>query len=395
MAIVAILAALGCLIAFRSSGKKTTMALNTARVERGDLSVAVTATGTIEPIVLVEVGTQVSGVIDKIYVDYNSVVKKGEILAELDKKLLQSELENAQANLQSREVDFKQQQRNYARMKELWQKQAISKTDWEEAETSYETARLSVTSSQAAVLKAQTNLGYATISSTIDGVVVSRDVEEGQTVASSFNTPTLFTIANDLTKMRVIADVDEADIGGVKEGQRVVFTVDAFPNDEFEGTVVQVRLQATVTSNVVTYEVVIDAPNPDLKLMPGLTASVSIYTLEADDMLTIPSRALRFTPDPGLLADAGEWQIEQPSGKPSGGQRTVWVKSGNALVPKAVTLGMTDGISTAVLEGLSEGEEVVTGIGPGMTARATDAPGSGETSPFMPTPPGGGRNNRR
>ncbi len=252
------------------SNRKTSITLTTAKVEKGNISTSVTATGTVEPITLVEVGTQVSGVISKIYVDFNSEVKAGQILAELDKRLLSSELENANATLQSRQVDLDLQKKNYDRQKMLWEKQAISKVDWENAESTYKTAQLAVTSSRAAVLKAETNLGYATITSTIDGVVVSRAVEEGQTVAASFSTPTLFTIANDLTKMRVIANVDEADIGGVKEGQRVSFNVDAFPDDQFEGKVVQVRLEATTTSNVVTYEVVIDAPNPDLKLKPGL-----------------------------------------------------------------------------------------------------------------------------
>lgn len=440
--LIAIIAVV-CLIYFWPSGKKSTYTLSTVRAERGDLSIVVTATGTVEPIVLVEVGTQVSGVIDKIYVDFNSVVKRGDVLAELDKMLLKSELQTARANLQSREVDFQQQQRNYARMQELWEKKAISKTDWENAQVSYETAKLSVTSSQAAVLRAETNLGYATISATIDGVVISRAVEEGQTVAASFSTPTLFTIANDLTKMRVIANVDEADIGGVREGQRVVFTVDAFPGDEFQGKVVQVRLQATTTSNVVTYEVVIDAPNPDLKLMPGLTASVNIYTVEATDVLLVPARALRFTPDPeqfrhmpGITLEAGD-ALSGPASAPAGtearpgtsaaapggrnasapagapadanapganvpgtnvpgtpvigapGQRPhrLWVKSGGTVSPRTVTVGITDGINTEILSGIEEGTEVVTGVVASGGARPAGA--STEASPFMPRRPGG------
>lgn len=374
------------------SRKEVPVTLSTAKVEKGDIATSITATGTIEPITLVEVGTQVSGVISKLYVDYNSVVKAGQVLAELDKRLLSSELENANATLQSRQVDLDLQKKNYDRQKMLWEKQAISRVDWENAESAYKTAQLAVTSSRAAVLKAQTNLGYATITSTIDGVVVSRAVEEGQTVAASFNTPTLFTIANDLTKMRVIANVDEADIGGVKEGQRVSFTVDAFPNDEFEGKVIQVRLEATTTSNVVTYQVVIDAPNPDLKLKPGLTANVNIYTLEEKDVILIPSKALRFNPDLELMKSIKDLTIGGPAqpASPDKAKKVVWIKSGNSLTPKPVTLGATDGIHTEIIEGLNIGEEVATGIAQGMNNTAEEK-SSGESSPFMPQRPGGNK----
>lgn len=375
--------------------KSTTIALTTAKIEKGDLSTAVTATGTIEPITLVEVGTQVSGVISKIYVDYNSEVKAGQILAELDKRLLISELENANANLQTRQVELDLQKLNYDRQKGLWEKQAISKVDWENAESTYKTAQLAVTSSKAAVLKAQTNLGYATITSTIDGVVVSRAVEEGQTVAASFSTPTLFTIANDLTKMRVIANVDEADIGGVKEGQRVSFTVDAFPEDQFNGKVVQVRLEATTTSNVVTYEVVIDAPNPDLKLKPGLTASVNIYTMEEKDALLVPSKALRFNPDPEILKSIKDLTIAEPPAKDPDvkdkTKRVVWVKTGNTISPQFISIGMTDGINTAVTNGINIGEEVVTGISSKTNGVIPEEKTNGESSPFMPQRPGGNK----
>ena len=377
-------------------GQKSQMKLDTAKAEKGDISTSVTATGTVEPITLVEVGTQVSGVISKLYVDYNSVVKKGDILAELDKNILQSELENAQATLQTKQVELANTERTYNRQKELWNKQAISKADWETAETNYKTAKLAVTSSGAAVLKARTNLGYATIYSTIDGVVISRAVEEGQTVAASFSTPTLFTIANDLTKMRVIANVDEADIGGVKEGQRVSFTVDAYPDDQFEGKVVQVRLEATTTSNVVTYEVVIEAPNPDLKLKPGLTASVNIYTMEESGILLVPAKALRFNPDTELMKGMKDIQVGQPvtvdAKNPK--QKVVWVKSGNSLSAHLVTIGVTDGVHTSITQGLSGGEEVVTGLSQNQKGEVSAvAQAGGESSPFMPKPPGG--NNKK
>ncbi|MBD8346607.1 efflux RND transporter periplasmic adaptor subunit [Dysgonomonas sp. HGC4] len=393
--IIAAVIVIACgLYFFLPGSKKSATVLDTAKVEKGDVSTSVTATGTIEPIKLVEVGTQVSGVISKIYVDFNSVVKKGDILAELDKNLLNSELENAQANLMTNKIELEHEQRNYDRQKGLWEKQAISKVDWENAQTSYETAKYAVTSSKAAVFKAQTNLGYATISSTIDGVVISRAVEEGQTVAASFSTPTLFTIANDLTKMRVIANVDEADIGGVVEGQRVSFTVDAYPNDDFDGKVVQVRLEATTTSNVVTYEVVIDAPNPDLKLKPGLTASVNIYTMEEKDVLKVPSKALRFMPNPDLSKEIKDLVVEHPiqTDPKNKNQKLVWVKSDNKLSARLITVGVSDGILVMVKEGLNEGDVIVTGISQkatkGAEPEATAA--NGESSPFMPKRPGGG-----
>ncbi len=376
----------GAVFVFFPKGNKQGLALATEKVKKGNLTTTVTATGTVEPITLVEVGTQVSGVISKIYVDFNSVVKAGQVLAELDKRMLSSELETAQATLKAKEVEYQQQQRNYNRNKELWEKQAISKSDWEDVQTAYETAKLAVTSSKAAVFKSQTNLGYATIYSTIDGVVVSRAVEEGQTVAASFSTPTLFTIANDLTKMRVIANVDEADIGQVKEGQKVVFTVDAYPNDEFEGKVVQVRLEATTTSNVVTYEVVIDAPNPDLKLKPGLTANVNIYTLEENNVLLIPAKAMRFSPDKDVIGQIEGIGIEQNSDI-STGKKSVWIKSGNSIKQKNISVGTSDGINIQVLDGLNEGDEVVTGVTQKADPTAASESG-GESSPFMPKPPG-------
>lgn len=369
----------------RGSKNATKFILDTEKITRRDISTSVTATGTVEPIRLVEVGTQVSGVISNIYVDYNSIVKKGDVLAELDKKLLVSELETAQANLDSKQVEFDNSQKNYVRQKRLWEKQAISKADWEEAEASYEVDKLAVTSSKAAVLRANTNLGYATIFSTIDGVVISRAVEEGQTVAASFSTPTLFTIANDLTKMRVIADVDEADIGGVVEGQRVTFTVDAFPDDEFQGSVVQVRLEAVTTSNVVTYEVVIDAPNPDLKLKPGLTANIVIYTLEEKNVKTIPSRALRFTPDELILSQLNE-DVILTNNTADNQSKRVWVKEGNNIFAKNVVLGVSDGIRTELISGLSDNDEIVVGITQKETSAVVN--NSGETSPFMPQRPG-------
>jgi HlyD family secretion protein len=302
--IVAVIA-IGAYFLLQGGKTKDRMTLETGKVVRNSINTMVTATGTVEPITVVEVGTQVSGIIDKIYVDFNSQIKKGQLLAEMDKVTLQSELASKQSALASSKTEYEYQQKNFARSKTLYEKKLISDTDYETAVYNYEKAKNTYEGNKADLVKVKRNLGYATITSPIDGVVISRAVEEGQTVAAGFSTPTLFTIANDLTQMEVIANVDEADIGQVEEGQRVSFTVDAYPNDVFEGQVTQVRLEATTTSNVVTYEVVINAPNPDLKLKPGLTANITIYTLERTNILTVPSKALRFVPDASLLEPLG------------------------------------------------------------------------------------------
>ena len=294
--IIAIAVIVGAFFFFRSGDKKVTT-YETVELKKGSINNTVTATGTIEPITKVDVGTQVSGTISHIYVDYNSVVTKGQLLAELDRKLLEAELKSEMANLKSSKSEFEYQDKNFKRLHQLHEKNLISETEYEEALYQYEKAQQAYEKAQATLVKAQSNLDYATIYSPIDGVVLSREVEEGQTVAASFETPTMFTIANDLIKMQVIADVDEADIGQVLEGQRVTFTVDAFPDDTFEGDVTQVRLNPTTESNVVTYEVVIDAPNPELKLKPGLTANITVYTMEKNDILLAPLKAFRFTPE--------------------------------------------------------------------------------------------------
>lgn len=360
--------------------------VETAKAARGTIANMVTATGTVEPITQVEVGTQVSGIISKIYVDYNSVVKKGQLIAELEKTLLESDLKSKEADFASSKTEYDYQLKNYSRSKTLHEKQLVSDTEYENATYLFEKARSAYEKNQADLVKVRTNLNYAMIYSPIDGVVLSRAVEEGQTVAASFSTPTLFTIANDLTKMRVIADVDEADIGQVETGQRVSFTVDAFPNDVFEGEVTQVRLEATTTSNVVTYEVVVNAPNPELKLKPGLTANITIYTLEKKNILTVPSKAFRYTPDQAILGENMTVMEEAGGHKDSGAQRSVWIKEGQTLRKKTVTVGITNGLLIEITDGLTEGEEVITGMEtPGATVAVKAA--EGESSPFMPKRP--------
>ena len=369
------------LIARPSKGPK--VLLETAPISHITIRNSVTATGTVEPVTQVEVGTQVSGIIDKLYADYNDQVKAGQLIAEMDKVTLQAELESAQAQLASSKTEYEYQTKNYARTKTLHEKQLVSDAEYDQAFYLYETARNAYEQSQAAMVKVKRNLGYATITSPIDGVVISRAVEEGQTVAAGFETPTLFTIANDLTQMQVVADVDEADIGQVADGQRVQFSVDAYPDDTFEGTVLQVRLEATTESNVVTYEVVIDAPNPDLKLKPGLTANVTIFTLEKDDALAVPTKALRFVPDGELLAARGLRAEAAAEAEP--GKRELWVKQGTTLVPRYVTAGSASGELTEIVDGLNDGEEVAVCL----TAERTEPEAAAERSPFMPAPPGG------
>ena len=324
-------------------------------VKTETLQNSVTATGTIEAVTSVTVGTQVSGIVNKLYVDYNSQVKKGQVIAELDKTNLLSELNTAKANLASATSNLSYQAANMNRYQTLYKKGLVSADEYENALLTYRQAKEQVASSKENVQKAQTNLGYATITSPIDGTVISKSVEEGQTVAASFNTPELFTIAKDLTNMQVVANVDEADIGGVKEGDRVTFTVDAYPDDTFEGTVKQVRLEATTTNNVVTYEVVISAPNADLKLKPGLTANVTIYTQERSGVLAVANKALRFTPTKETVGK--DMKIVDCKGK-----NKVWTLSDKTLTAHPVTIGQTDGIHTEIIKGIRKGQKIVTEI---------------------------------
>lgn len=325
------------------------------KVSLQTLQNSVTATGTIEAVTSVTVGTQVSGIVNKLYVDYNSQVKKGQVIAELDKTNLLSELNTAKANMASAQSQLNYQSANMKRYQTLYQKGLVSADDYENALLTYRQAKVQVATAKEQVQRAQTNLGYATITSPIDGTVISKSVEEGQTVAASFNTPELFTIAKDLTNMQVVADVDEADIGGVKEGDRVTFTVDAYPDDTFEGTVKQVRLQATTTNNVVTYEVVISAQNADLKLKPGLTANVTIYTQERTGVLAVANKALRFTPTKETVGK--DMKIVDCKGK-----NKVWTLDGKTLTAHPVSIGQTDGMHTEITKGLKAGQQIVTEI---------------------------------
>ncbi|MFD2914067.1 efflux RND transporter periplasmic adaptor subunit [Psychroserpens luteus] len=363
----------------------------TVAAKKENVTTMVTATGTIEPINQVDVGTQVSGVVEEIYVDYNSEVKEGQLIAELDKTNLKASLTQAQAA-----YDNAVSQRNYTktiydRQKTLFDNQVISKSDFDDADYNYQTAKGTVTQRFSDLQSARTNLGYANIYSPIDGVVLSKDIDEGQTVAASYSTPTLFTIAQDLKEMQVEADVDEADIGQVKDGQRVEFTVDAYIGETFTGVVTQVRLDPTVTSNVVTYTVVVKAENEDLKLKPGLTATISIYTLELNDVLTAEAKAINFTPETEMLATYNmHHNLTENNSDIVKKENTLWVLGKDkSITPKTVKLGASDGVNIQVLSGILEGDKLVYSL-KSVSKSEAQAGGTNE-SPFMPQRPGGNK----
>ena len=397
IAVIVVLIIAGCWI-FGGAKAKSKVDFATEKAQIGSVSNSITATGTIEPVTEVEVGTQVSGIIDKIYVDYNSIVKQGEIIAEMDRVTLLSDLQSAQATYNGAKAEYEYQKKLYERNRKLHEKQLISDTDYEQSTYDYQRAQSTYEQAQAELSKAERNLSYATITSPIDGIVTSKDVEEGQTVASGFETPTLFTIAADLTQMQVVADVDEADIAGVVDGAKVTFTVDAYPDDTFEGEVKQVRLGSVNSSSsssasssestVVTYEVVISANNPDLKLKPRLTANVTIYTQIRDNVLTVPAKALRFTPNKEI---AGGREIKDCAGTPK-----VWTLENNVFTAHPVKTGLSDGAKTEITEGLSEGTAVVTeAVVASPFPEMSEAEPQGERSPFMPGPPGRDKNKEK
>ena len=383
LVLAALLLAVGAFFLLGKKKAESKISFQTTEITTADISTSITATGTIEAVTTVEVGTQVSGIVSKLYVDYNSVVKKGQVIAVLDRTNLTSELNSAQANLRSAQSELDYQKKNYARYSELKQKDLVSAAEYDVALQSYRKAQESVKVAQQSVSRARTNLGYATIYSPIDGIVISKSVEEGQTVAASFSTPTLFTIAKDLTDMQCIAKVDEADIGGVEVGQRVTFTVDAYPDDVFSGSVKQVRQNATTTNNVVTYEVVISAPNADLKLKPGLTANVTIYTMERSGVVCVPSAALRFTPEPSIIGK--KYVIKDVPG-----DKKLWTLEGNVFTAHRVETGITDGVHTEIKSGLDEGTKVILDLIVGRPEGEMMPSGGDneENSPFMPGPPG-------
>lgn len=399
---------------FFSTNGNNGYVFETVKVTKGSLNNTVTATGTLEATNTVIVGTQVSGVIEKLYVDFNSKVKKGQLIAELDKSTLQSSLENAEADLYNAQAEFDYQKANFERMKEVFDKDLLSESDYDLAKYNYQKSEAGLKSAAANLNRAQQNLSYAMIYAPIDGIVLNRAVEEGQTVTASMNTPELFTITNDLSEMQVEADVDEADIGMVKEGQRVEFTVDAFPDEIFAGEITEVRLQPNETSNVITYTVIVSTKNPDLKLKPGMTASITDYVEEVNDVLILPGKAIRFTPEREQMMAYFESlpESERPqrrSGKPgqrlarpSGNQtkteksesvQRVWLKDGSSIKPVMVETGVDDGMHLEIISGLAENDQVVVSMKLGNEKSEPDDD-SDETqkSPFVQERPGrGGR----
>ncbi len=379
---------LALVLIMSACAKESKIELATVKVEKGNLTETVTATGTVESVTQVDVGTQVTGIIDKLYADFNSIVKKGELIAEIEKTVLESDYKSAEASVASAKYTYEYNRTNYERNKKLHDKQLISDYEFDTSQKEYEVSKAAYDKAVADRVRAAKNLNYAEIYSPIDGIVISREVEVGQTVVSSMNVANLYTIA-DLDNMQIVGNVDEADIGEVKVGQKVKFSVDAYPNDTFEGTVTQVRLSPTTESNVVTYEVIVGTSNPDHKLIPGLTANLTIYTMSEDDILLLPPAAFTFEPE-----DHPDMNLPEP-GKAidksslSEDERTVWVVEGNSLVNKLVKIGVTNGIKTSVVSGLKDGDVVAVGYESGKEMAEQQGDGSSDKqSPFAPQPPG-------
>ncbi len=367
------------LLAVSSCSKKTSFELDTYTVEPTSLSEIVTATGTMESVTSVDVGTQVTGIISTLLVDFNDQVTKGQLIAEIDKTVLQSELQSADATLASAKATYDYTAINYERDKALYAEKLISDYEFQTSQKDYEVAKMAYQKSQADRVRAAKNLTYAEITSPIDGIVVSREVEVGQTVVSNMSVASLYVIA-DLDHMQVVGNVDEADIGQVKVGQNVSFTVDAYPEDTFEGTVTQVRISPTTTNNVVTYEVIVSTTNPEHKLIPGMTANLSIYTMQLEDAIAVPLKALKFEP---MQDENGGL----PEPKPLGGETgpTVWILRDNSLVQTAVELGMKNSIYQQIVSGLKRGDKVALQY---QEIQSGNGAPKAQENPFMPKPPG-------
>lgn len=353
LAAVAALAAVALIVVLFAvfGGGNNKVEYRTEALTRGDVQAVVTATGTVNPVTTVLVGTQVSGTIKNLYVDFNSRVKRGQIIAQIDPAFFETQLAQARANTDRAQASLRDAERLLNQNKGLFARNLVAKNDYDAAVTTYDTAKAQLAQTQAALQAAETNLNYTKIYSPVDGIVISRSVDVGQTVAASFQTPTLFTIAQDLTKMQINTNVAESDIGVVKTGQEVEFTVDAYPETTFRGKVWQKRQAPITVQNVVTYDVVVQVNNSDLRLMPGMTANVSIIVAEKDGVLRIPNAALRFRP------------AERGTEKSSGGERKgpgIWVLENGRPKRVAITLGISDGIYTEVsADDLKEGQLII------------------------------------
>jgi HlyD family secretion protein len=390
------------------NGDDDKIAYRFAKVDRGDIAVTISATGTLNALTTVQVGSQVSGTIAKLYADFNTKVQQGQLLAQLDPTFLQASVNEQRANVDRATAQVNEAERNFRRTADLFAKSLVSQADMDAATTTLESAKASLAQARAALDRASVNLRYATIKAPISGVVISRNVDVGQTVAASLQAPTLFTIAQDLRKMQVQASVDEADIGNVKVGQEVTFRVDSYPEETFQGTVSQIRLSPVITQNVVTYNVIIDVENSDLKLMPGMTATVSIQVRSKDNVLRLPVQAARFTPQADEVDSAaienvrsmlGNAAVQSRGGSGRSGEAReksmkrqaeharVWVMGNGKLRPVMIRKGIQNTSFMEIVESrLKEGDEVIVGMSGGQQNQVQ----VGQTNPFAPRMPGGG-----
>lgn len=416
--VVALIAVAG-IVFFLTKDSNSSYIFDTVKVARGTISNTVTATGTLEATETIDVGCQVSGVIETLYVDYNSIVKKGQLIAELDKSTLLSTLKTAEAQLEEAEADYEYQGKNLKRMKTLFDQNVLAESEYDQAVYTYKLSKAALKSGEASVEKANRNLGYASIYSPIDGIVKDVKVEEGNTVTAGYSTPELFIITNDLSEMQVEADIDEADIGQIKMDQRVEFTVDAFSDDTFTGKISEIHLEPTEESNVITYTVIILVQNPDKKLKPGMTASITAYVQEAENVLLASGKGVRFTPDREMMKEymsslpdnqkmghsngrkargtgmrsstSGERQRPAAMAEEDDSHKTFWIKEGEIIKPVQVEIGISDGSQIEILSGLKEGQEVVVSMEKGKAEETTEVEEEKESNPFAPTRPGRGK----
>jgi len=380
-----------------SSQKRQATPYRTGVADRGTVQTVVSATGTASAVTTVSVGSQVSGTILHIYVDFNSPVKQGQVIARIDPTFLQAAVSEAEASLEKARASLSQAQRDSTRVRDLFAQNLAAQADYDNALTAVELARAGMQQVRAQLSRARTNLAYSVITSPIDGVVIARNVDAGQTVAASLQAPTLFSIAQDLHKMQIETSIDEADIGGLREGMKANFTVDSYPDERFEGIIRQVRFAAKVDQNVVTYPVIIDVDNPDVKLRPGMTANVTIVTARRDDVLRVPATALRFKPlgtqnensksaSTGGASGSGSARrassgknLKPQADSTAGTSGTVYVKGpGGAPQPRSVRVGLNDGTRAEILSGeISPGDSVIVGMAAITSTSASTAPGMG------------------
>ncbi len=399
LSVLIVIAAVVAFYYFRNN-KPQQIRFVTTKAKYGYIAKSSTATGTIQPVDTVSVGSQVSGVIKNIYTDFNQVVKKGQLIAKVDPSIIIAQVEVAKANLANAKSNLQFQQSTFDRQNKLFTLGAISKADFQLALNQKNTAEAAVKNTNALLSITNRNLFFTNIYSPIDGVVLNRNVSEGQTIATSFNAPTLFVIAKDLTKMQVRAAVDEADIGDVKSGQNVSFTVDAFPNDVFKGTVKEILLHAKTTANVVTYTTLINVDNSELKLKPGMTANINIYTEEDNHAFIIPSKALTFKPDSTaskkyilrmdkeINTDLNKKKFHKrdnmpkaKTGNPTFTKSYVWIKKGDTLTQKRITMSINDDVNVKIIDGLSDQDEIITNV---LSGNMENNTGQSQRSPFMP-----------